>query len=508
MPPKHPKKSDDETYRPKSKIPKNILKTILTRGNPVPSKGAEGVLSASRSLDDLTLRAESSRAPSYSADPDLHSGQSSESEPPSNSELPIELNMGEEAATAQQLLAKLTDSLETISLSTRRNDVRTLGELPYFGQQSDPNSKLWVVEKANEFLRIFDSKVGNNNNFDDAGRLTAFSSRLLGSAKTYFQNFQGNTYEEAKKFLLRGFPDCTTYSTVNQKIKNTKRKPGEGLPELAIRCQGYYLEMHRINPKAFPEDSLMSNINELFLSCLPPAVRSVVDMEKDDVFDMVKKVGEYLELHPELKTTQLHIEAEREKDIKRVAQIASNEASKKDTSKPKEAETKKVASLTEGSQNNTSASSNSNANTNNQSTNSSASQDRQNQYPQNYGYNNSRGRGYGGRGRGYRGNYHRGRGNYRGNRGRGRGYHRGGRGFYHNAPTCGFCGRQGHRTEQCWQKQNQQQQQPQQLQQQPQQQQQQAQPRQYQHYPTNPVTCYKCGLANHTANNCLYQRNF
>ena len=73
MPPKYPKKSDDETYRPKSKIPKNILKTILTRGNPVPSKGAEGVLSASRSLDDLTLWAESLRASSYSADPDPHS---------------------------------------------------------------------------------------------------------------------------------------------------------------------------------------------------------------------------------------------------------------------------------------------------------------------------------------------------------------------------------------------------------------------------------------------------
>ena len=422
----------------------------------------------------------------------------------------------EDDTMAEAALVEIRDAFKEVASSNKLNDLRTITDLPYFGSTQESHNKNWVIDNCQEFLDHCE-KATPDVAWNDAGRIRVLRRQLLGSSLLYFNDFNGVSWAEAKAFLLKMFPDPTTYASVSAEIERVKRRPGEQFQYLAIRIAKLYQKLQRVSSADLTVPWVEKSKKELLLKLCPGSIRNFVDVDADTYDELLKKIVDWLENNPQLKLTRLEIESEREKAAKTISNVQNQNKSnnpkgkQQDKSLPSEGGGEKEGSVSVVTQN-------ANNSTNKVQVQNPTPVQNQNQgvdtyQNPGYGYGYGRGRGdfrggFGGRGRGGRGG---GRGDFRGgfgNRGRGgrgRGHWRGERNMgYNNDSTnegskdysnykCYVCSKMGHIARNCRNR--------------PDNTTQGNQPAQPSGGGRNP-NCWTCNGANHIARNCSLNRNF
>ena len=385
-------------------------------------------------------------------------------------------------------MGELAESLAKLASQVDKDNAKFLPPLPFFNGkpeklQSQSNSKEWIEYSCNRFLTDIEDAV-NNDRWTEPGKLRTLQDKLLGSARDYWRvrGVEIDTFDKAKAYMLKRFPNKDRYSTLEDQRADFKRKSGESISEMATRIQ----ILHEKICKVVPETANIKerNMKESFFRNLPTIVRDQV--EEGDTFDkVVEKSINYLERHKELKLRDQDIQLE--STFKVEAKLnnlnVSNkgqENKSKGNKKGNQNNQKEDKSLNNAGNQETTHVNNINSNPNFQQNqrgfrgnNRRGFRNRgnyrgtyrgnfrgnfkgnasnyDNNYNRNYNYrgrSNYRGNAGNYRGRGDRRNY---RGNYRGNNQRGRGqssynYNNNGN---HSELTCYTCGKLGHISPNC-----------------------------------------------------------
>ena len=351
---------------------------------------------------------------------------------------------------AEQAYNEMKAAFKDIALSTKINDLKSAQDLPFFGRAKDPTGKVWVVDTIEELVDYI-KKATPDETWNDAGRVKLLRSKLCGLSREYFNTFAGDTLDNAKAFLLKMYPDTTSYVSLYQELDKLKRRPSEQISDFAIRITMLYTRLQKVSNNKLTPDWLEVQKKETLLKNLPPQVRNFVDPSADTYDQLLTKILLHLESNTQYKLTKLDISHEADKGIKGINALKSDNAKDKGGSGGKDSQgggkdNAGVAAL----------GSNSSGNDNTQKSNPPRDN------PDNKkGEGNSRGghrggsrggrgdfRGGRGASRGNRGNY-RGGGNSRGGNSRGRGF-RGGNAHYNNTRACYICQRTNHLARDCW----------------------------------------------------------
>ena len=409
---------------------------------------------------------------------------------------PVSRNMGD--------LAALKEALQDIANSNKKNDVRLLSELPYFGESGDTTGKLWILDSASEFTELVE-KATAAETWTDTGRISVLRSKLLGSARAYFNSFTGATFKEAKEFLLELYPDNATYSSIMSEIYKFKRQKGESLNVLAIRISELYKKLGKVQGNNLTEDAIERMKIELLLRSVPGSARNFVDLEKDKYPVVLKKLLNYFEQNVQHKLTVADIKAETESGVKGVNAVTKenknqnqNQNKNQKQNQDREQNDGTVAAIAQKDRNVGNKVQNENSQKGNQNTTRSS------EYKQgNKSFGNKGSNGYGGgRGQGYRSSrnqyYGRNQNQYYGQnqgQGYGRGYSRGnmrgyGRGYgrtsnKHYGLQCYKCDKFNHIASNCRSEER--------------------TTEGARDAGNDVVICYKCKKPNHYAANCLQQ---
>ncbi|CAL4083848.1 unnamed protein product, partial [Meganyctiphanes norvegica] len=313
------------------------------------------------------------------------------------------------AAMVEESIRAMQQSFKEIALSTKQNDMRTVYDMPHFGP-GDQTGKNWVLDSCPEFLEYIDKITGDNTSWNDKGRIKVLRTKLIGPARGYFNDFTGDTWAEAKTYLLNMFPDATTYASCQTDIDKLKRKPGEQLSYFAIRISKLHAKLKKVSPDSLTPEWLERQKKELLVKHLPSSCRNFVSIEKDTYEELLKKLLDYFELNSQHKLTKGDIEGERERGVKGVSAVkeSSNGSEKQNGTKTK-TQNKEEQGVTEGAV--AALGQRKPFQKSNKDQNSTSKQEGQNTQRN---YQNYRGNTRGGRG-GYRGGYNSGY-SYRGSR--------------------------------------------------------------------------------------------
>ena len=140
-----------------------------------------------------------------------------------------------------------------IAISNKLNDMRAAHELPFFGRAKDPTGKTWVVDNIEELITHV-SKQTPGESWNDAGRIKLLRSKLCGLARDYFNDFTGTNLDEAKEYLLKMYPDTTSYASLYQEIIKIQRKSREQVSDYAVRVKMLYARLKNLSQGKLSDD--------------------------------------------------------------------------------------------------------------------------------------------------------------------------------------------------------------------------------------------------------------
>ena len=364
-------------------------------------------------------------------------------------------------------LARLSTTVEGAVGGAYKDNYRTLPPLPYFNGETPRNQgsqsrEPWTLYNCQDFLKMIENAV-NSDNWTEAGKLRTVQDKLTGVARLYWEDRDAevNTFIKAKEYLLARFPNIETFQTINRQIIEFRRKPGESVSAMACRIQTLYNKLGEVAEET--KASKQRNMKELFLNNLPEIMRDQI--AHDDTFNkVIEKSLAYLERHKELKlrTSDIQLESTFRADAKmNNVNLASknNEESDKKKHNNKNINNRKEIKT----QQKTNSQESANVNNLNYNNNTHQRGNRGNNRRNFAGRNNQRSsfrnqyrgaytfRGYGNSSRGQQGNF-RGRYYRRENRrhyGYNPNFRRATYNFNATEPRCYSCGREGHFSRSC-----------------------------------------------------------
>ena len=171
---------------------------------------------------------------------------------------------------AEAYIRDIRESLEQMNIGITNNDTSRLPLLPFFGNNEQEGSNLWVLKDMGEFLKHIDDATAGPR-FNDAGRIKVCQSKLMGIPKSIFRSFTGETWQEAQTYLMEHYPSANTYQKVCMNLHSIKRMRGERIIELASRIERAFDKVERIAPALSAGRNIQTK--EILLSLLPVSIR-------------------------------------------------------------------------------------------------------------------------------------------------------------------------------------------------------------------------------------------
>ena len=148
---------------------------------------------------------------------------------------------------AEAYIRDIRESLEQMNIGITDNDTSRLPLLPFFGNNEQEGSNLWVLNDMGEFLKHIDDATAGPR-FNDEGRIKICQSKLMGIPRKIFRKFTGKTWQEAQAYLIEQYPSTNSYQKVCMELHSIKRMKGEMITELASRIEGAFDKVERIAP--------------------------------------------------------------------------------------------------------------------------------------------------------------------------------------------------------------------------------------------------------------------
>ena len=132
--------------------------------------------------------------------------------------------------------ATITNSDVTLAGGSKAGKMENIlkafvGQLPYFGIPQEANIKKNIIpiNEVSKFIRIIDTQT-DKARFTEDGKIAVLKRQLLGAARDHWSKYtSGGDWSLAKAFLLSGFPDVLSYSSVLEQVNSMKRNPAEQL---------------------------------------------------------------------------------------------------------------------------------------------------------------------------------------------------------------------------------------------------------------------------------------
>ena len=92
-----------------------------------------------------------------------------------------------------EVLRKLGENIESMTVQNKQNNNAFVGELPYFGIPKDADNKKSIIpiNEVSNFIRIVDTQT-DKNNFTAAGKIAIFKRQLLGAARDHWSKYDGD----------------------------------------------------------------------------------------------------------------------------------------------------------------------------------------------------------------------------------------------------------------------------------------------------------------------------
>ena len=113
----------------------------------------------------------------------------------------------------QAALLAMTNSFNTMTDQAKQNNKTFLNDLPFFGIVKEPGEKRNIVPMTEcvKFIALIDTAT-DKNEFTEAGKISVLKSRLLGSAKEFWNSYDGaEDWRAACNFLKARYPEVTDY---------------------------------------------------------------------------------------------------------------------------------------------------------------------------------------------------------------------------------------------------------------------------------------------------------
>ena len=286
-------------------------------------ESAASELDTSSLYEELLEGSEGEEVELVSTDPRLENWSVSEPDSTEETGSTVETDSESRSEVGAENMAgdmqALKTALEDIAASNKRNDLRLLAECPYFGETTDTSGKTWVVDSATEFLEHI-TKATSADTWNDVGKISVLRSKLLGSARTYFNTFSGDTFAAAKEYLLDMYPDSDTYASITNEIAKVRRNKGETLSALAIRIDELHKRLKTVAGNTLTAEAIGLMKRELLLKSVPANARNFV-LSTDDYNAVLKKLLTYFEQNPQHKMTKADIKAEVESGVKGISAV-------------------------------------------------------------------------------------------------------------------------------------------------------------------------------------------
>ena len=185
----------------------------------------------------------------------------------------------------KEALLDIAKSFKVVGRSAKQNSVNFVGDLPYFGVpvETDPKKNIIPISSPNRFLDIIHA-VCDAEEFTEAGKISVMKSRLLGPAVEHWNGFAGGeSWDEARKYLLLLYPEVESYTTVRAKTQSLKREPKEQIGAYAGRMRQLYDTLRRLHPsKKYDPEIQQQDMILKILEVLPISERKFIKIDDPD----------------------------------------------------------------------------------------------------------------------------------------------------------------------------------------------------------------------------------
>ena len=211
----------------------------------------------------------------------------------------------------RKFLGELKDVFTDVASQNKKDNVMSLNDLPYFVIKPSEAVKKWIVpqEDSELFLDLLDKQT-EDIDFTEKGRIRVLKTHLLGNALNYWKSFKGNTWVEAKAFLMARYPNINDFCSYMDRVKALKRKPSEQFVDFATRVEDAWDRVQKESNGTMSDEQVLKDKKLTLAAACPDEMRNFIDVCKVDVtYEMaLSAIIKWLELNKQYKLTRADID--------------------------------------------------------------------------------------------------------------------------------------------------------------------------------------------------------
>ena len=98
-----------------------------------------------------------------------------------------------ESEEIKDVLKEMNESFKSVASQGKQNNTSAfIQDIPYFGEPQDYDKRKTIIPltESVRFLQIVDTQTSKND-FTDSGKIGVLKNRLIGSAREYWNDYDG-----------------------------------------------------------------------------------------------------------------------------------------------------------------------------------------------------------------------------------------------------------------------------------------------------------------------------